>query len=145
MIHFKWLLRLPTFFLFGAWCSLCIAPNCLAMTAPESLGKKRLTDRNRHNGVCRAASGKFSPNRPTGLIWSSSRNVCPWLCPLPMRFSQGRKGVPRGAKPSHTVASVPWKNIHTNMYIITTGSPPPPCRLMDRSHVGVHVEVLLTD
>ena len=56
----------------------------------------------------------FSPNWPTGPIWSSSRDVRPFVymwhqCPLPMQFSQGSKGGPRGAKPSPTVASVPWK------------------------------------
>ena len=56
----------------------------------------------------------FSPNRPTGPIRSSSCNVRPHLvsCPLPMRFSQGSKGGPSGAKLSPTVASVPWKNLH---------------------------------
>ena len=57
----------------------------------------------------------FSPN------WSQCLSVFYACCPLPMRFSQGRKGGPRGAKLSLTVASVPWKNVDQEMYIITTG------------------------
>ena len=41
--------------------------------------------------------------------------VC--CCPLPLRFSQGSKGGPRGAKLSPTVASVPLKNVHKKIYI----------------------------
>ena len=49
----------------------------------------------------------FSPSQPTaGPIRSSSQNVCVCvglcICPLPMRFSQGSKGGPRGAKLSPT-------------------------------------------
>ena len=45
-------------------------------------------------------------------LWSSSRDVCPHVCcPLPIRFSQGSKGGPRGAKQSPIVASIPWKNV----------------------------------
>ena len=37
-------------------------------------------------------------------------SVC--CCPLPMRFSQGCKGGPRGANPSLNVSSVPWKKLY---------------------------------
>ena len=50
-------------------------------------------------------------------------SVSGYRCPLPMRFSQGSKGGPRGAKPSSTVASVPWKIYHHYDYqipLITT-------------------------
>ena len=39
-----------------------------------------------------------------------------WLCPLPMRFSKGSKGGPRGAKPSPTVESEPWKIFALNYW-----------------------------
>ena len=68
----------------------------------------------------------FFTESALGPLWSSSRNVRPSVCPLPMWFSQGNKGGPRGEKQSSTVASVPWKNVHNKMYIITHGSLPPP-------------------
>ena len=47
-------------------------------------------------------------------ILSSCRNVRPLsvVCPLLVRFSQGSKVGPRRAKPSPTVALVPWKNVY---------------------------------
>ena len=64
---------------------------------------------------------------------------CRCCCPLPMQFSQGSKGGPRGAKPSPTVASVPWKNIATR----PNQTRPPPFLSFFWMHISM-VSVLLS-
>ena len=64
----------------------------------------------------------FSPNRPTGPIWSSSCDVrlLSVVCSLPMQLSKGSKGGSRGAKltPCHQYT----EKMYIKMYIFATFS-----------------------
>ena len=91
----------------------------------------------------------FPLNLPSGPIWSSSRDVCVsvWVSvPFPCNS-------PRGAKPSPTVTSVPWKNVYpkcTSLRLAVSHPPhltptptPPPFFLKSRTHI-LMVSVLLS-